>query len=352
MSSKISVLGINGGNGVILYPFLKSKRFKIIGNIEARGAFSTPKNIQWILNFGDIPFVKNLDAMPLRGLSPDVVIGAPDCGHSSILSYSKAKKMSDAKQNKSLDLFIQGIDLFKPKVFLMENLEALLKNYGEEALEKALGNYNLKYLSAPVSYYGNSQIHRKRLMIVGLRKDLPKKWLNLFVLPEFDSSKLRLSGELIHDLIKKYPDPKLCHMRESDDTLITLYAGFKDKVGNIKRKWVNELTWDKRWPVENRNFTSAPGVYRNLESDYPATARKQNRQYNHLGEMMSPRELARIQGIPDSFKIVFLPQNAQYWINKGRVTVTKTPPIEMIAYFKPLLYKLSKKWKLKSPKIS
>jgi asparagine synthase (glutamine-hydrolysing) len=46
-----------------------------------------------------------------------------------------------------------------------------------------------------------------------------------------------------------------------------------------------------------------PGVYRNLANEYPLTARKQNRQFNSLGYIMSPRELARIQGLPDDFKI-------------------------------------------------
>lgn len=339
MKDKITILGVCGGNGVILYPFL-SKSFKLIGNIEPRGVFGTPQNIQWKLNFKDIPLYKTIIDLP----SPDVIIGAPDCGHSSILSYSRAKAFSDAKDNPSLTIFIQAVQTkYLPKVFVMENLVALIKNYGEGDLEQAFSNYNLTFINGPVSNYGNSQIHRKRLLLIGVRKDLPKGYLKLFSLPLLEFNKLKTCGELINDLFSQYPNPKLCHVREDNNTVITIYAGKKMKVGQIKKMWMEEHTFDKRLPVYGRNFTSAPGVYKNLEDDYPATARKQNRQYNHFGEMMSPRELARIQGLPDEFKIAFEERNAQYWINKGRVTVTKTPPLEMAKYVKRKLIKVFKK---------
>jgi site-specific DNA-cytosine methylase len=153
-------------------------------------------------------------------------------------------------------------------------------------------------------------------------------------------SKLKTSGQLINDLRFVYPSLKLGHVREKDNTLITIYAGKKVKVGEIKKIWLTKHLNEKRLPVEGRNFTSAPGVYKNLEEDYPATARKQNRQFNHFGEMMSPRELARIQGLPDEFKIAMDDANIQYWINKGRATIAKCPPYEVGTYIKRKLIKI------------
>lgn len=344
MSNKIRILAVNGGNGVIVYPF-KNNKFEILANIEPRGVFRTPKEVQWQLNFEDVPLFREL---PQKMGAVDVIIGAPDCGHSSILSYSRAKKFSDPKENKSLSLFITSVKEYQPKMFFMENLGALLKNYGEKDLKKAFKNYHLKILDGPVSNYGNSQIHRKRLLIVGLNKAYPKKFLSKVQLPELNVALLKTSGQLISDLIPLYPNYNLCHVREPDNTVITIYAGKKMKVGQIKKDWLTINAFNKRLPVEGRNFTSAPGVYRNLEDDYPATARKQNRQFNHLGEMMSPRELARIQGIPDTFKLAFSEANSQYWINKGRVTVTKCPPFEMAEFMKLVAIKTLKKinkWK-------
>jgi site-specific DNA-cytosine methylase len=324
MKNKIRVLGVCGGNGVILYPFL-SPKYDLLANVEPRGIFSTPNQVQWKLNFGKIPFTRDLSD---SYKDVDLIIGAPDCGHSSILSYSRSKEMKDPRENKSLTMFLESILKYSPKIFAMENLTAMLKTYTEKDLSNLLKNYRLSFISTPVSYFGNSQIHRKRLIIVGIRKDLPKKLLRFYKVPE-ELPKLKVCGELINDLLSQYPNTKLCHVREDNNTVITLYAGQKMKVRAITKLWIEKHPFEKRLPVEGRNFTSAPGVYRNLEDHYPATARKQNRQFNHYGQMMSPRELARIQGLPDTFHLAFNETNPQYWINKGRTTVAKCPPFEL-----------------------
>lgn len=58
------------------------------------------------------------------------------------------------------------------------------------------------------------------------------------------------------------------------------------------------------------------------------TARKADRQFKWNGLPMSPRELARIMGIPDKFKIHIEEDRKNYWINKGRLIVTQTFPYE------------------------
>jgi site-specific DNA-cytosine methylase len=61
---------------------------------------------------------------------------------------------------------------------------------------------------------------------------------------------------------------------------------------------------------------------------------------------MSPRELARIQGVPDSFKIHLDKDNLQYWINKGRASVTKCPPYQIAQWFKERIESCGiKEWK-------
>ena len=55
---------------------------------------------------------------------------------------------------------------------------------------------------------------------------------------------------------------------------------------------------------------------------------------------MTPRELARIQNIPDSFKIYMDIKNPIYWINKGRTTVTKCPPYDIGKWFYNQLIKI------------
>jgi site-specific DNA-cytosine methylase len=325
MDNNYKVLGVCGGNGVLLYPF----KDNLIGNIEPRSIFKTPDYIQWKLNFPNIDFAWKLSQFSELYKKPDIIIGAPDCGHSSILAYSRAKKMSNPKKNESLNIFFESIKKYKPKIWLMENLPPLLDTITEEDFKTNFPDYKFIFMICPVSEFGNSQIHRKRLLVIGIKKDsgIPKKY---FQFP-FKIHELKTCGELLKGL-HYHEDEGICHVRENLSDIITLYAGFKINLSDCREEWLRRGT--KRWKVEGRNFENAPGVYLNPKDDFPATARKQNRQFNHKGYMMSPRELGRIQGVPDEFKLWYDGNKKRYCINKARVSVTKCPPFEIGTWFR------------------
>lgn len=331
----MNILGVNAGNGVLLFPFKKD----VIGNIEIRSVFHTPGDYQWKLNFGNIPLYrkigKELKLPEIKGV--DVIISHPDCGHSSILAYSRAKKFSNPKDNESLTLFFKSVNYYKPKVFLMENLTALIENYGIEDLKSGLPHYYLVFHNLSVSKFGNSQINRKRLVLIGIRKDLPKFIRGVFR-NVFKINPLKTSEELM-DLAYITNG----NIREDLKDVITLYAGYKDVIDNIRIEWITKRVHENRWKVTDRKFTTAPGVYKNRSFDYPATVRPTNRQFDHNGLMMTPRQLAMIQGIPNDFYLYHDTNKLKYCINKGRVTVTKTPPYEIGLWFKKQLNKV-KKW--------
>lgn len=333
----MSVLGICGGNGVILYPLKKH----LIANIEPRGLFKTPGDKQWEINFKGIPLINDTKAevcwskyLKLKLPNPNIIIGAPDCGDSSVLSYSRRKVLGNPKVNNSLQLYLQGVQRFKPGIFVMENLPKLLETYSKDNFREMFPGYRLIFHSKSVSCWGNSQVSRVRLVLIGVREDQPVPLYRLLK-DTYHVVPLKTTGELLEGLKRGING----HISESEDEVITLYAGFKMSVYEIKREWQTTREGKKRWEVTDRRFTTAPGVYRNLGDFPPATARKANRQFNPDGEMMSPRELARIQGVPDSFKLVFEESRLNYWINKGRVTVTKTPPMEIPIWFKKQLKK-------------
>ena len=326
----MTVLGICGGQGVNLFPFLKCEGFKVLGNIEPRRVFMSPCNSQWKVNFPKTPVQWGED-IKITG-KVDVIIGAPDCGHSSVLGLSRKKVYGNPKENKSLTFFIKSVQGYQPRVFVMENLHALLKTYGKKDLKEAFKGYHIKLVSDSVKVFGNSQVTRKRLLVIGALK---KKDLRVFKLRE-KPYKLKTSKELAKGLVLGENG----HIREPLSTPVTLYGGYKTTARVIRDRWVGELLNKRRWSVEGRRFTSAPGVYRHLATDYPATARKANRQYNQKGLMMSPRELARIQGIPDDFVIHIDTDKLNYWINKGRLVVTKCPPYEIGTWALKCLTKL------------
>lgn len=331
------VIGISSGGGVSLFPFKKH----LIGNIESRAIFHTPHNNQWEANFGKIPLYRDFKFFQKGYIPADVVISSPDCGSGSVLRFSRAKKMGDHKKNHSLALFFEGIQLYQPYFFLFENLDGLFKSFPRDEFTQILNNYRLIIHSAPVSMWGNSQIHRKRLVIVGIREDISPKVDRYFKLPDYrdqNQTCKELYGDL--DNVRSFSDAvDKAHIREDLFQEITIYAGKKMLVSEIMKHWQSELKGKRRWEVTDRKFTTAPGVYRNRGNDYPATARKANRQFDHHGLMLTPRQLARIQGVPDDFKILVHDQKLGYWINKGRALVTKTPPMEISQWFKRKLDK-------------
>ena len=321
----MKVLAVCGGNGVICHAYKEH----LIANIEPRAIFKTPRNIQWELNFGKIPLFRTANEFEKEFTTcPDVdmIVGAPDCGHSSILSYSRSKSLHNPRDNASLTTYLNSVKRYKPSIFIMENLPAMLKTISRSELRDFYGEYRLIFIEKSVMEWGNSQKSRVRLVILGVKRDSGvsvKHWrkVSQMVSP-------KTSGELIGGI----PEDVTGNVREKLDTRITLYAGKKMGLEEIRDEWLKRGV--SRWEVFDRAFSTAPGVYMNLKDKFPATARKANRQFNHDGLMMTPRELARIQGVPDSFKIWIDPGAVNYCINKGRATVTKTPPYEIGLWIK------------------
>jgi len=333
----LNILGVDAGNGVIVHPL----KDHLVGNLEPRGIFHSKEERQWFSNFS-VPIFKDKETCYKHIKDVDVIIGNPDCGHSSILAYSRAKKFSDPHDNESLNTFFQAIQHYKPVIWLMENLPALLQAYTKEDFIEMFRDYQLSFIIGSVTQLGNSQKDRVRLVITGVHKDMEQELGRLkYIGLTRNLSKFYRVNEptvcrnLFNGIDVKGEDKSIGHIREDIDTVITLYGGFKMPLREIQRHW--EHNWcEKRWKVTGENFTTAPGVYRNLDDGFPATARKANRQFNQLGLTMSPRELARIQGVPDSFNIA-VGSRKNYWINKGRASVTKCPPYELGVWFYDVL---------------
>jgi site-specific DNA-cytosine methylase len=328
---KLRVLGICAGAGVMVHPFKNN----LVGNIEPRNDYNTPNDIQWRLNFGDIPLFKGNTVYPdFKHI--DIIIGHPNCGHSSLLAYSRGKKLGNGKSDPTMFTFVESVKYYKPKVFMFENLTALFKSFPENEFNEAFSEYELKKYNVSMAKFGNSQVSRERLVVIGIRKGMKSIKSSNFKLPAIENISLKTCKELESNL--KYPDYDLCHVRELDSKVVCMEKDFKKlNLKDIRYIWnLPENKKRKKWDATTTGkgrMKNLPGVYRNLANDYPLTARKQNRQFNSSGYIMSPRELARIQGLPDSFNIWFDIYKDQYSINKGRVSVTKCPPYELGKWF-------------------
>lgn len=331
---KLRILGISQGQGALLFPFRKRQ---IVANIEPRGVFHTPGEEQWKLNFGDIPFLKEYQHFE----DIDIIVGSPNCGHSSILSYSRKKTLGNPKADKSLNMFIHGVQDCQPKIFLMENLPKLLDLFPIKEWEETFPNYNLIFHCHPVSVFGNSQTSRKRALIIGVRKDQSRVYLNnlkrIFLVntPKVSRELLKLSLEEelsdYNNLWNLPNDKKLAMYDYRDKSKKTL------TVEQVHDLWNKDFKDEYKWPIKSSKMNTLPGVYRLHPDRYPLTVRPSDRQFHYCGWPLSLMDYKVIQGFPYKFKLYMDMNNRIYWLNKGRVTLTKGPSYEIGEWFKKAL---------------
>ena len=327
----MNVLGISAGQGGLLFPFRKH----LLGNIEPRGVFHTPGEEQWKANFKDVPFYKGYCLQEFDE-KVDIIISSPDCGASSIMRLSKVKELGKPKDNRSLNLVIEGINYYKPKIFLIENLPRLLSLLPNKYLQEAFKDYKLIFHERSVSDYGNSQVSRKRLIIIGVHKKTGKKYLNAF-----DEVFQVKTPKLTRDLLFVSPYASNYNIPIEKTLAMYDYRKLPEKknltVEKIQVLWNSAFKNEKKWPIKTAKMSTLPGVYR-LELDKaPLTLRPADRQFRPDGYPLGILDFKAIMGFPKQFKIYIDQENYLYWLNKARYTIAKGSVYEISVWFKRCL---------------
>lgn len=328
---KLRVLGVCAGQGALLFPF----RENLLGNIEIRGVFHTPGEEQWKLNFGDTPFYKGFCLQEFYE-KVDIVISSPDCGASSVMRLSKVKELGNPKDNRSLNLVIASILEYKPKIFLIENLPRLLSLLPKGFFEETFKDYKLIFHERSVSDYGNSQVSRKRLVIIGVHKKTGKKYLDAFN-EVFQVKTPKLTRDLL------FVSPYGSNYNIPIDKTLAMYdyrklPGKKNlTVKDIHKLWAKDFNKEKKWPIKTAKMSTLPGVYR-LENDKPPlTLRPADRQFRPDGYPLGIKDFKAIMGFPKKFKIYMDKANYLYCLNKARYTIAKGSVFEIAIWFKRCL---------------
>lgn len=330
----MNVLGISAGQGGLLFPF----REHLLGNIEPRGVFHTPGEEQWKANFKDVPFYKGYCLQEFDE-KVDIIISSPDCGASSIMRLSKVKELGKPKDNRSLSLVIEGINYYKPKIFLIENLPRLLSLLPNKYLQETFKDYKLIFHERSVSDYGNSQVSRKRLIIIGVHKKTGKKYLNAFD-EVFQVKTPKLTRELL------FESPYGSNYNIPIEKTLAMYdyrklpAKKNLTVRKIQLLWNSDFKNEKKWPIKTAKMSTLPGVYR-LELDKaPLTLRPADRQFRPDGYPLGILDFKAIMGFPKAYKIFMDEGNYLYWLNKARYTIAKGSVYEISVWFKRCLKKV------------
>lgn len=323
---KLSVLGVCAGGGALLYPFKRA----LIANIEPRRVFHTKKDEQWKLNFGDIPFLSTYE---LPDYKPDIIFSSPDCGASSMMRLSKVKELGNPGENKSLNLVVSSILQYKPRIFLIENLPRLLSLLPKEYFTSIFKDYKLVFHECSVAEYGNPQLSRKRLLIIGVNKRTGKRYLDSFN-KVFPIKELKLTRNLLEPAQNKsnYSIPL-------DKTLAMYDYRLLPKKKNLTVKaihdlWVKDFKDEKKWPIKTAKMKTLPGVYRLEEDKFPLTLRPADRQFRPDGWPLGIEDFKNIMGFPKKFKISMNEDDYLYCLNKARYTIAKGSVFEVGKWFK------------------
>lgn len=339
----IKILGVCAAQGALLFPFKNSQKFSIVGNIEPRGVFHTKKEEQWSLNFPGIPFAR--DPEHFQKTPIDIIVGSPSCGHSSVFSYSRKKTLGKPREDKTLNLFLNQIEQHMPIVWAMENLPKLLDLIPLEEWRERFDNYEFIVHCYSVSRFGNSQVSRKRLLMIGVRKDHSE------IVPYLSKVYEIRPLQSCRELRKAVRRP--LNYRETRNKVLAMYD-YRDKtktnltVQQVHYLWRHDFKEEYKWPMKGTKMKTLPGVYRNKLDSYPLTARPSSRQFDPFGRIMGLEDYRVIMGFPREFK-VYMPRCKKgsrewnYWVNKGRNTLTKGSTYEMAFWFYKCLRKAIRK---------
>lgn len=279
----------------------------------------------------------------------DLIVGGPPCQAYSTLGRAKdGNAMQDDPRNFLFESYIKVLHHLNPKIFVFENVTGLLtaklnnKLILDTILEKLGENYKLikspKEMVLNSADYGVPQI-RKRVIIIGVRKNLP------FDAEEVYKSIIKTNSELDESSLKPYVS-----VADAISDLPPLKAGegndqieFKsdnsneflnkilDKKSNILRHHVARKLNDldvERYSVMSKNNWTFTQLLENREDlrhpkqrvfnnsycvqfwDKPARTiiahlYKDGNQFIHpdhkQGRSITPREAARLQSFPDDF---------------------------------------------------
>lgn len=254
--------------------------------------------------------VKNINADNLGNVCFDGIIGGPPCQ-----SWSEAGSKRGINDERG-QLFFEYIRLLKeikPKFFLAENVRGMLADRNKEALKNILNlfasaGYDVCLRLVNAKDYGVAQ-DRKRLFFVGFRKDLKTNF-------EFPQGSTLLTNKLtLKDVIrdlqdtaiptaeKNHHNPKAINNNEYFTGSFSPIFMSRNRV----RAWNEQAFTVQASGRQCQLHPQAPKMIKVDKNRYEFVPGKEN-----LYRRMTIREVARIQGFPDSFKFIYDNANNAY----------------------------------------
>jgi DNA (cytosine-5)-methyltransferase 1 len=241
----------------------------------------------------------------------DGIIGGPPCQ-----SWSEAGALKGIDDPRG-QLFYEYIRILKdkqPKFFLAENVSGMLANRHSEAVQNILNlfdeaGYNVSLTMVNAKDYGVAQ-ERKRVFYIGFRKDLD---IN-FIFPEGSTKDDDLKITL-KDIIWDLQDTAVPASAKNyhNDNAINNNEYFTGAYSPIFMSRNRVKSWD-----EQAFTVQASGRQCQLHPQAPKMVKCEKNVCKfvegkeNLYRRMTIREVARVQGFPDSFKFIYSNTNDGY----------------------------------------
>lgn len=234
----------------------------------------------------------------------DGIIGGPPCQ-----SWSEAgalRGIEDARGQLFFD-YIRILREVKPKFFLAENVSGMLANRHSNAVQNILNlfrecGYEVSLTLVNAKDYGVAQ-ERKRVFYIGFRNDLNIDFHFPQGSTKDDNKKLTLK-DIIWDLkdtavpalSKNYHNPKAIN---NNEYFIGAYSTIFMSRNRVK-SW-NEQGYTVQ--ASGRQCQLHPQAPKMIKIDKNNCSFVQGQE--HLYRRMTIREVARVQGFPDTFKFIY-----------------------------------------------
>jgi len=241
----------------------------------------------------------------------DGIIGGPPCQ-----SWSEAGSLKGIEDERG-QLFYDYIRILKskqPKFFLAENVSGMLADRHSEAVRNILKmfkdcGYDVSLNLVNAKDYGVAQ-ERKRVFYIGFRKDLNIDFKFPKGSTEDDDKKITLR-DIIWDL-QDTAVPALEKNKHNHDAINNneYFVGAYSPIfmsRNRVKGWDEQAFTVQASGRQCQLHPQAPKMVKFDKNDYRFVKEKE-----HLYRRMTIREVARVQGFPDSFKFIYKDTNDAY----------------------------------------
>lgn len=333
-------IGLTCGIGSMLIG-ARNAGFKVAGNIEWRRYYHLrdEKARNTFEDNFDAPIFGKIETMTEKEKAPfrnaDLAFAHTECGRYSVLSSVSGRSLHDESD---IPRLIAMIAELRPRFFVSDNLPGSLVGVPLSAWKKALPDYDVFPEMISNYHYGNVQLHRRRLFLIGALRT--EKFVfrpgerDLSITTEDVLGDLvgRLGEVLNHD---PHTESGVCKSVRGVPEKDVRYATWKDikrqmlrsKDGQILHYWTRDGRWAPKIGMRRTYWEKHCDV---LTGTNPAIHPK-------TGLPFSVRERCRVQGFPDDFVIrgVKLDRHGRWnhFENLGIVKQTgKAMPVQWCEY--------------------